>query len=66
MLGLFFSIFVGLRILKFTIFRGFGKRDDFDFDKVNFPFLDGDIPRRNHMGYTYGDAYLNLLDSPTY
>ena len=23
----------------------FDKRDDFDFDKVNFPFLDGDVPR---------------------
>ena len=22
------------------------KRDDFDFDVVNFPFLDGDVPRR--------------------
>ena len=35
-------------------------RDDFDFDIVNFPFLDGDVPRRTHMGYTY----LNLVDSP--
>ena len=24
----------------------YDKRDDFDFDIVNFPFLDGDIPRR--------------------
>ena len=23
----------------------YDKRDDFDFDIVNFPFLDGDIPR---------------------
>ena len=23
----------------------YGKRDDFDFDIVNFPFLDGDVPR---------------------
>ena len=23
----------------------FDKRDDFDFDKVNFPFLDVDVPR---------------------
>ena len=37
----------------------YDKRDDFDFDIVNFPFLDGDVPRINHMGYTY----LNLLDS---
>ena len=33
----------------------YDKRDDFDVDIVNFPFLDGDVPR-----YTY----LNLLDSP--
>ena len=24
----------------------YDKRDDFDFDIVNFPFLDGDVPRR--------------------
>ena len=24
----------------------YDKRDDFDFDKVNFPFLDSDVPRR--------------------
>ena len=24
----------------------YDKRDDFDFDVVNFPFLDGDVPRR--------------------
>ena len=23
----------------------YGKRDDFDFDIVHFPFLDGDIPQ---------------------
>ena len=35
----------------------YDKRDDFDFDIVNFPFLSPGVP---HMGYTY----LNLLDSP--
>ena len=24
----------------------YDKRDDFDFDIVNFPFLDSDVPRR--------------------
>ena len=24
--------------------------DDFDFDIVNFPFLDGDVPRRPSYG----------------
>ena len=26
--------------------KNYDKRDDFDFDIVNFPFLDGDVPRR--------------------
>ena len=26
------------------------KRDDFDFEIVNFPFLDGDIPRSTSYG----------------
>ena len=38
----------------------YDKRNDFDFDIVNFPFLDGDVPDVPDMGYTY----LNLLDSP--
>ena len=38
----------------------YDKRDGFDFEIVNFPFLDGDVPGVPHMGYTY----LNLLDSP--
>ena len=28
----------------------YDKRDDFDFDIVNFPFLDGDVPRRAFYG----------------
>ena len=28
----------------------YDKRDDFDFDIVNFPFLDGDVPRGNSYG----------------
>ena len=28
----------------------YDKRDDFDFDRVNFPFLDGDVPRRTSYG----------------
>ena len=26
------------------------KRDDFDFELVNFPFLDGDVPRSTSYG----------------
>ena len=39
-----------------TIANGFvsskiyDKRDDFDFDIVNFPLLDGDVPRRASYG----------------
>ena len=28
----------------------YDRRDDFDFDIVNFPFLDGDVPRRHSYG----------------
>ena len=28
----------------------YDERDDFDFDVVNFPFLDGDVPRRTSYG----------------
>ena len=28
----------------------YNKRDDFDFDIVIFPFLDGDVPRRTSYG----------------
>ena len=31
----------------------YDKGDDFDFDIINFPLLDGDVPRVPHMGYTY-------------
>ena len=30
--------------------KTFDKRDDFDFDIVNFPFLDGDVPRSTSYG----------------
>ena len=31
----------------------YDKRDNFDFDIVNFPFLDGVL----HMGYTYRQSF---------
>ena len=34
----------------------YDKRDDFDFDTVNFPFLDGDVPRS-----TSYDVYISQL-----
>ena len=42
--------------LHLSISNGFGsskiydKRDDFDFDIVNFPFLDGEVPRSTSYG----------------
>ena len=42
--------------LHLSISKGFvsskvhAKRDDFDFDIVNFPFLDGDVPRSTSDG----------------
>ena len=51
------SIFIGVFKISFldlhlSVANGFvlskiyDKRDDFDSDIVNFPFLDGDVPRR--------------------
>ena len=40
----------------------YDKRDDFDFDIVNFPFLDGDVPRRASYG-VYIRNLLGLLES---
>ena len=36
----------------------YDKRNDFDFDIVNFPFLDGDVARST----SYGVYILNLFD----
>ena len=33
----------------FVSSRIYDKRDDFDFDILDFPFLDGDVPRRIHF-----------------
>ena len=35
----------------------YDKRDEFDFDIVNFPFLDGDVPRS-----TYGFISSKIYD----
>ena len=50
--------------LHLSIANGFAsskiydKRDDFDFDIVNFPFFDGDVPRRASYG-----VYISQLES---
>ena len=35
----------------------YDKRDYFDFDVVNFPFLDSDVPRRTSYGSVYISTY---------
>ena len=43
----------------------YDKRDDFNFDIVNCPFLDGDVPRRPSYGvYINIYIYLNLFVLP--
>ena len=39
----------------------YDKRDDFNFDIVNFPFLDGNVPQRPSYGVY---IYLNLFALP--
>ena len=36
--------------LSFDYPKIYDKRDNFDFDIVNFPFLDGDVPRSTSYG----------------
>ena len=43
--GLHLSILDGFISCKI-----YDKRDDFDFEIVNFPYLDGDVPRRESYG----------------
>ena len=49
--GLFSYLFLNLCLSNGTVStKIYDKRDDFDFDIVNFPFLDGDVPRRTSYG----------------
>ena len=45
-----FWIYICLFLTAFFSSKINDKRDDFDFDIVNFPFLDGDVPRRPSYG----------------
>ena len=52
-LDLNLSIYIGTVSTKV-----YDKRDDFDFDIVNFTFIDGDCPRRSSYGvYIYISTY---------
>ena len=44
--------------------KSYDKRDDFNFDIVNFPFLDGDVPRTTSYGvYIYQIIRFALVSS---
>ena len=49
----------------------YDKRDDFDFEIVNFPFLDGDVPRSTSYGVyisqliRFARAFNHVTDSNT-
>ena len=47
---LHFWIYIYLYRMVFVKTKTYDKRDDFDFDIVNFPFLDGDVPRSASYG----------------
>ena len=38
----------------------YDKRDDFNFEKVNFPFLDGDVPRSPSFVYIFLSLFVLL------
>ena len=42
----------------------YDKRDDFDFDIVNFSFLDGDVPRSASYGVYIFHNLFDLLKCP--
>ena len=51
---LLMNVFIALKGSHFWFLfvssKIYDKRDDFDFDIVNFPFLDGDVPRSTSYG----------------
>ena len=49
--ALFLDLHLHVSISKGFVFsKIYDKRDNFDFDIVNFPFLDGDVPQRPSYG----------------
>ena len=47
--GLFWDLHLSISD-GFVKTKIYDKRDDFDFDIVNFPFVDGDVPRSTSYG----------------
>ena len=56
---MYLNLFISDGFVKTNFFY---KRDDFDFDIVNFPFLDGDVPRSTSYGVYI--VQLILLECP--
>ena len=54
--ALFLDLHLCIANYGFVSSKIYDKRDDFDFDIVNFPFLDGGVPRR----FSYG-VYISQL-----
>ena len=52
----FFDLYLSISN-GFVSSKIYDKRDDFDFDIINFPFLDSDVPRSTPYGFTF----LNLV-----
>ena len=48
---------------KFVKTKIFDKRDEIDFDIVNFPFLDGDVPCSTSYGVYIFNLFV-LLECP--
>ena len=49
--ALYLDLHLHVSISKgFVVSKTYGKRDNFDFDIVNFPILDGDVPHRSSYG----------------
>ena len=46
----FDQIYIFLLRMDLFFYKIYDKRDVFDFDVVNFPFLDVDVPRRASYG----------------
>ena len=63
------NLFITNGIVSFKIYD---KRDDFNFEIVNFPFLDGDVPRSASYGiyiflslFVLQECVLMLMTSTT-
>ena len=57
------AAFLGLHLSisnDFVSTKIYDKRDDFDFEIVNFPFLDGDVPRSTSYGVYISQRILLL------